>query len=60
MIVGFQHCRWGDYSWASLDPNGIGLWMAAEDTVPQIATQIYQGHPFKTNWGTQVWEVSGK
>jgi hypothetical protein len=60
MIAGFQHCRWGDYSWATLDPNGSGLWMAAEDTVPQIATQLYRGHTFKTNWGTQVWEVRSK
>lgn len=58
-IVGFQHCRWGDYSWAALDPNGIDLWMAAEDIVPHVATQIVSGHVLKTNWGTQVWDVNG-
>lgn len=58
-IVGFQHCRWGDYSWAGLDPNGIDLWMAAEDIVPHVATQIVSGQALKTDWGTQVWDVNG-
>lgn len=57
-----QQCRWGDYSWAALDPSGTSLWMAAELTVPQIATQHIHvaGLPPKlqTNWGTQVWDVS--
>ena len=58
-IAGFQHCRWGDYSWAALDPNGIDMWMAAEDTVPQVATQPNTAPPAQTNWGTQVWDVNG-
>ena len=58
-----QQCRWGDYSWAALDPSGAGLWMAAELTVPQVATQILPPIPgfpptLSTNWGTQVWEVN--
>jgi hypothetical protein len=48
-----QQCRWGDYSWSTLDPNGRDLWMASELTVSQVAT------PAQTNWGTQVWDVSG-
>ncbi len=55
----FQQCRWGDYSWSALDPNGNNLWMAAEKTVPQVATQIIPGLTLKTNWGTRVYEVSG-
>ncbi len=54
-----QQCRWGDYSWAALDPNGIDIWMAAEDTVPQVATQPGTTPPAQTNWGTQVWDVNG-
>jgi hypothetical protein len=58
--LGFPlQCRWGDYSWTALDPNGQDLWMAAEDIVPHVATHISQGKPFKTNWGTQVWAVMG-
>jgi hypothetical protein len=55
-----QQCRWGDYSWSTLDPNGKDLWMAAELTVPQVATLVIPNvGTFKTNWGTQVWEVKG-
>jgi len=54
-----QQCRWGDYSWSALDPNGRDLWMAAELTVPQVATQPKTKPPAHINWGTQVWEVSG-
>jgi hypothetical protein len=58
--LGFpQQCRWGDYSWSTLDPNGKDLWMAAELTVPQVATQPNTTPPAQTNWGTQVWNVSG-
>lgn len=57
--LGFpQQCRWGDYSWAALDPSGSGLWMAAELTVAQVATQPGITPPAQTNWGTQVWEVN--
>ena len=51
-----QECRWGDYSWTALDPNGRDIWMGAEDTVPQVATSPSGA---KTNWGTQLWEVQG-
>jgi hypothetical protein len=59
--LGFpQQCRWGDYSSSTLDPNGKDLWMAAERTVPQVAVQVVPNvGTFKTNWGTQVWEVMG-
>ncbi|HEV2659140.1 MAG TPA: hypothetical protein VGU68_00960, partial [Ktedonobacteraceae bacterium] len=52
-----QQCRWGDYSWSTLDPNGRDLWMASELIVSQVATQ--PGTTDQTNWGTQVWDVSG-
>ena len=59
--LGFpQQCRWGDYSWSTLDPNGKDLWMAGELTVPQVATQPKTKPPAKTNWGTQVWDVAGQ
>jgi hypothetical protein len=54
-----QTCRWGDYSWTALDPNGKDLWMAAELTVPQVATQPNTNPPARINWGTQIWEVKG-
>jgi hypothetical protein len=58
--LGFpQQCRWGDYSWSTLDPNGKDLWMAAELTVPQVATQPNFTPLSQTNWGTQVWDVQG-
>ncbi len=58
--LGFpQQCRWGDYSWATLDPNGQNIWMASEYIVPQVATQIVNGTAFQTNWGTRVWDVAG-
>jgi hypothetical protein len=54
-----QQCRWGDYSWATLDPSGTNLWMAAELTVRAVAEQPKSHPPAKINWGTEVWEVSG-
>ncbi|GAC1356628.1 MAG: hypothetical protein NVS4B11_13030 [Ktedonobacteraceae bacterium] len=59
--LGFpQQCRYGDYSAAALDPNGQNIWMAAEDIVPQVATQVVPGvGTFRTNWGTRVWDVNG-
>jgi hypothetical protein len=54
-----QECRWGDYSWSTLDPNGKDLWMAGELTVPQVATQPGTTPPAQTNWGTEVWDVAG-
>lgn len=55
-----QTCRWGDYSWTALDPNGRNLWMADELTVPQVATQPKTKPPAQINWGTQVWEIEGR
>lgn len=58
--LGFpQQCRWGDYSWSALDPNGQDIWMAAEDIVPPVATQVVSGMTLHTNWGTRVWDVAG-
>lgn len=55
-----QTCRWGDYSWTALDPNGRNLWMADELTVPQVATQPKTKPPAQINWGTQIWEIEGR
>jgi hypothetical protein len=46
--------RWGDYSWAILDPNGSSFWMATE-YIPPRSSQTTDG---KQNWGTRVIEVS--
>jgi len=46
--------RWGDYSWAILDPNGNSFWMATE-YIPPRSSQTTDG---KQNWGTRVIEVS--
>jgi hypothetical protein len=40
-------------------PAGRDLWMASELTVSQVATQPGTTPPAQTNWGTQVWDVSG-
>jgi hypothetical protein len=45
--------RWGDYSWAVLDPNGQAVWMATE-YVPPKSSQTSNG---LSNWGTRVFEV---
>lgn len=45
--------RWGDYSWAVLDPNGENAWLATE-YVPPKASQTTDG---LHNWGTRVLEV---
>jgi hypothetical protein len=42
--------RWGDYSWAVLDPSGKSVWMATE-YIPPKASQTPDG---LTNWGTRV------
>lgn len=54
-----QECRWGDYSWSTLDPNGDDMWMASEYIVPQVATQTVGNQSIQTNWGTRMWEVAG-
>ncbi len=44
--------RWGDYSWATLDPNGTDLWMATE-YIPPVSSQ----NPI-TNFGTRIFDVA--
>ena len=46
--------RWGDYSWAVLDPSGTSLWMATE-YMPPKASQTTDG---ATNWGTRVMNLA--
>jgi hypothetical protein len=46
--------RWGDYSFAVLEPDGNGLWLATE-YIPPIASQTQDG---LRNWGTRVFEVN--
>ncbi len=47
--------RWGDYSWAALDPDHNSFWLATE-YVPPVSSQTTDGN---TNWGTRVFEVAG-
>ena len=46
--------RWGDYSWAQLDPDGRSVWMATE-YIPPKSSQTTNGF---RNWGTAVLQVS--
>jgi hypothetical protein len=46
--------RWGDYSWAIVDPAGTSVWLAAE-YMPPKASQTPDG---LHNWGTRVYQVS--
>ncbi|WIG60188.1 MAG: hypothetical protein OJF49_002936 [Ktedonobacterales bacterium] len=46
--------RWGDYSWATLDPSGGSFWMATE-YIPPKASQTKNG---LRNWGTRVIQVA--
>ncbi len=47
--------RWGDYSFAVLDPfGGLGFWLATE-YIPPVARQTPDRF---ANWGTRVLEVS--
>jgi hypothetical protein len=48
----FGEARWGDYSFAQVDPSGIGIWLATE-YIPPVADQ----DPID-NWGTYVFEVN--
>ena len=48
--------RWGDYSWAILDPDTNNFWMATE-YIPPVSSQTTDG---LRNWGTGVIEVSAK
>ena len=42
--------RWGDYSWAALDPDGVHIWMGNE-YIPSLSDQA-----FIANWGTEIFE----
>jgi hypothetical protein len=46
--------RWGDYSWAVIDPSGTSIWLATE-YVPPKSSQTPDG---LRNWGTRVMDVS--
>lgn len=46
--------RWGDYSFAIVDPSGEGIWLATE-YMPPLSRQTVDG---LKNWGTRVFEVS--
>lgn len=46
--------RWGDYSWAVLDPTADAVWMATE-YMPPLSSQTADGN---NNWGTRVVELS--
>jgi len=46
--------RWGDYSWAQLDPANDTVWLATE-YVPPVSSQTTTG---QRNWGTEVMQVS--
>ena len=48
--------RWGDYSWATLDPDTHNFWMATE-YIPPVSSQTLDR---LRNWGTGVIEVSAK
>ena len=48
--------RWGDYSWAVLDPTGKSFWMATE-YIPPKNSQTLDG---VSNWGTRVVEISAE
>lgn len=45
--------RWGDYSFAIIDPSGDGIWLATE-YIPPLSRQTVDG---LQNWGTRVFEV---
>ena len=45
--------RWGDYSFAVLDPSGTAFWLATE-YIPPKPSQTNDG---RRNWGTRVMEV---
>ena len=49
-----QSTRWGDYSFAVVDPSGEGIWLATE-YIPALSRQTVDG---LQNWGTRVFEVS--
>ncbi len=46
--------RWGDYSWAVIDPSATSIWLATE-YIPPKSSQTADG---TANWGTRVMDVS--
>jgi hypothetical protein len=46
--------RWGDYSWAQLDPATDSVWLGAE-YIPPVSSQTTTR---RRNWGTEVIQVS--
>ena len=46
--------RWGDYSWAVIDPTADAFWLATE-YIPPVPSQTTDG---KLAWGTRVFEVT--
>ena len=50
--VQFDEARWGDYSFAQVDPSGLGIWLATE-YIPPAADQ----DPLD-DWGTYVFKVN--
>ena len=46
--------RWGDYSYAVIDPSALAVWMATE-YMPPLSSQTPNG---QSNWGTRVLEVA--
>jgi len=48
----FDEPRWGDYSFAQVDPSGAGVWLSTE-YIPPAADQ----DPID-NWGTSMFEVN--
>lgn len=48
--------RWGDYSYATLDPDSNSFWFATE-YIPPASSQTSTG---VRNWGTRVIEVDGR
>jgi hypothetical protein len=45
--------RWGDYSFAVLDPTADAVWLATEYIPPRAS----QTSTRERNWGTRVFEV---
>jgi len=48
----FDEPRWGDYSFAQVDPSGAGVWLSTE-YIPPAASQ----DPID-NWGTSMFQVN--
>ena len=46
--------RWGDYSYAALDPSGKTIWGAAEYIPPRASQTVDR----RRNWGTRVFRIN--